>query len=322
MGWFFNLFSKKNKDVNGSSVNTESKNHMGTTVELWEITEPVTDHVEINDTWTTNVAGANRRCTPNDVGGIVGYVEAEPTNDYNPNAMGVYLANGKLIGYIAERELEDYRAWSRTKKLPFVGYIDINTAKGFGVVASRIHIIVPKSREFLLDRAGKFYISIKESGKVNLIPDIKDLVVPDRPKEPERPDVEHDYMMRNENWGYCYGYNIRDPKTIPSSTVKYHLSNITERDGYALYRFLCENKGNVIDISRFAKYRNPERDYISTDEQAIDFLTRQLDEFIFCSVATIKWIDLTHFEFELLEEIPINEEWERKRKWKQWLKQA
>lgn len=199
MGWFFNLFSKKNKDVNGSSVNTESKNNMGTTVELWEITEPVTDHVEINDTWTTNVAGANRRCTPNDVGGIVGYVEAEPTNDYNPNAMGVYLANGKLIGYIAERELEDYRAWSRTKKLPFVGYIDINTAKGFGVVASRIHIIVPKSREFLLDRAGKFYISIKESGKVNLIPDIKDLVVPDRPKEPERPDVEHDYMMRNEN---------------------------------------------------------------------------------------------------------------------------
>lgn len=145
-------------------------------IELWGITEPVLDHEEINETWTTNVAGASKRCTKEDVGGIVGYVEAEPTNKYNPDAMAVYLHTGRLIGYIYDTELDDYRYWSRCKKLPFVGYIQDEGTH----ISSRIHIIVPKSREFLLERAGKFYISTKEKGKLGLIPNIVDMVVPDR----------------------------------------------------------------------------------------------------------------------------------------------
>lgn len=145
-------------------------------IEIWGITEPVLDHEEINETWTTNVAGASKRCTKEDVGGIVGYVEAEPTNAFNPNAMAVYLHTGRLIGYIYDTELDDYRYWSRCKKLPFVGYIQDEGTH----VSSRIHIIVPKSREFLLERAGKFYISTKEKGYLGLIPNIVDMIVPKR----------------------------------------------------------------------------------------------------------------------------------------------
>lgn len=145
-------------------------------IELWGIVEPVLDHEDIYDTWTCNVAGVSRRCTKEDIGGIVGFVESEPTNDFNPNAMAVYLHNGKHIGYIREDELDDYRYWSRCKKMPFVGYIN----EYEGRLSSRIHIIVPKSREFLLKLAGNFFISIKENGKLGLIPNVADMVVPNR----------------------------------------------------------------------------------------------------------------------------------------------
>jgi len=312
---FVIYISKKKCD----SVNSNTEcNKSSNPIEIWGITEPVTDHEEVHDTWTTNVAGVSKRCSTKDVGGIVGYVDAEPTNTYNPHAMAVYLHTGRHIGYIYDSELEDYRSWSRCKRLPFVGYIQPSE----NGVSSRIHIIVPKSREFLVERAGKFYIPIKEDGKNFLIPNVKDMVVPDRVEAPKQPDVETDINTRNNCWGFCHGYNVRDPKSIPPSTVKYHMSNILSGDGYALYRFLEANIGKTINIESFATYRNPDRDYISSDEEAKDLMCKQLDELIFCSIATVNWFDLTHFTFELLQTIPTNDEWERKRKWKQWLKQA
>lgn len=145
-------------------------------VEIWGLTEPVLDHEEVSETWTTNVAGVSLHCGKEDIGGIIGYVKAEPTNTYNPNAMAVYLHTGKLIGYIADRELDDYRYWSRCKTMPFVGYINVYNSD----LSARIHIMVPKSRKFLVERAGKFYISTKEKGDFGLIPNVVDMIVPDR----------------------------------------------------------------------------------------------------------------------------------------------
>lgn len=56
----------------------------------------------------TSVAGINFRCRPEDEGGIYGYVQRDPGNEYNPNAVGVYRANGDLLGYVAEKDLDEF----------------------------------------------------------------------------------------------------------------------------------------------------------------------------------------------------------------------
>ena len=56
----------------------------------------------------TSVAGINFRCTPEDVGNVMGYVQRDPGNEYNPNAVGVYRINGSLLGYIAEKDLAEF----------------------------------------------------------------------------------------------------------------------------------------------------------------------------------------------------------------------
>lgn len=56
----------------------------------------------------TSVAGINYRCTPEDVGPILGYVEQDKNNSYNPKAVGVYKLNGDLLGYISEKNLDDF----------------------------------------------------------------------------------------------------------------------------------------------------------------------------------------------------------------------
>lgn len=56
----------------------------------------------------TSVAGINFRCTPEDVGSVIGYVQRDPGNQYNPKAVGVYRINGSLLGYVAEKDLDSF----------------------------------------------------------------------------------------------------------------------------------------------------------------------------------------------------------------------
>lgn len=75
----------------------------------------------------TRIAGVKYNTSYADVGGFLGYVRSEPDNKHDPNAIGIYRNDHKLIGHIAKVELEDFRAWSGKENLPCVGYITRGT---------------------------------------------------------------------------------------------------------------------------------------------------------------------------------------------------
>lgn len=75
----------------------------------------------------TRIAGAQYNTSYADVGGFLGYVRSEPDNKHDPNAIGIYRNDNKLMGHIAKVELEDFRAWSGKENLPCVGYITRGT---------------------------------------------------------------------------------------------------------------------------------------------------------------------------------------------------
>ena len=62
----------------------------------------------MNKIFYTSVAGINFRARPEDVGQIIGYVEQDPTNSYNPKAVAVRRIGGELLGYVAERDLDQF----------------------------------------------------------------------------------------------------------------------------------------------------------------------------------------------------------------------
>ena len=72
----------------------------------------------------TSIAGINFRCTDDDLGPVIGYVQKDPENQYNPNAIGVYRVNGSLLGYIPDSKLEKfYKFKEGFDQLVFAGNI-------------------------------------------------------------------------------------------------------------------------------------------------------------------------------------------------------
>ena len=57
-----------------------------------------------------NIAGINYRKRVKDyVGKFKGYIQPEPTNQYDPNAIAVYAEDGHHLGYIPEAETYEVR---------------------------------------------------------------------------------------------------------------------------------------------------------------------------------------------------------------------
>ena len=71
----------------------------------------------------TKIAGVQFRCSPSDVGGFMGYIQHEPTNPHDPNAIAIYRNDGKHLGYIPKDETNALRRWSTKAQLPCVGFI-------------------------------------------------------------------------------------------------------------------------------------------------------------------------------------------------------
>lgn len=69
------------------------------------------------------IAGVQYRNDARDIGGFLGYVCSEPTNQHDKNAIAVYRNDGKLIGYIPKDEIKYFREWSAKDNLPCVGFI-------------------------------------------------------------------------------------------------------------------------------------------------------------------------------------------------------
>jgi hypothetical protein len=60
-----------------------------------------------NDVFYVSVAGINYRATEEDVGPILGYTKSYPV-EADPEAEGVFLKNGKLIGFIPVKRKKEY----------------------------------------------------------------------------------------------------------------------------------------------------------------------------------------------------------------------
>ena len=73
--------------------------------------------------YNTRIAGVQYRNTSADVGAFLGFVKPDPNNEHDPNAIGIYNNEGKLLGYIPKDDLPDYREWASKDILPCVGFI-------------------------------------------------------------------------------------------------------------------------------------------------------------------------------------------------------
>ena len=73
--------------------------------------------------YNTRIAGVQYRNTTADVGAFLGFVKHDPNNEHDPNAIGIYNNEGKLLGYIPKDDLPDYREWASKDILPCVGFI-------------------------------------------------------------------------------------------------------------------------------------------------------------------------------------------------------
>ena len=105
----------------------------------------------------TSVAGINYRCTPEDVGPILGYVEQDKNNSYNPKAVGVYKLNGDLLGYISEKNLDDFYEFKGEDydKMVFSGNIKSVRRLGKEFYVGNIAIIRSKDEEELTELVNK-----------------------------------------------------------------------------------------------------------------------------------------------------------------------
>lgn len=73
--------------------------------------------------YNTKIAGVQHRCDHQDVGGFLGYIQHDPTNSHDPNAIAIYRNDGKHLGYIPKDETNSLRCWSAKAQLPCVGFI-------------------------------------------------------------------------------------------------------------------------------------------------------------------------------------------------------
>jgi hypothetical protein len=261
------------------------------------------------DTFSTYIAGIGRYCNQSDIGYIIGRVMPEPNNSYNPNAMVIKDLDDKKLGYIADSQLKDYRDWSKCLVLPFIGYITSDLNRGFLQLSARIHVMMPISREFLLQRAGSYY-GYKEGFKTK--PKIKDLVI-EIPKT-----FSNDYQEWNKNYGYRKEHNCDIPMEGPNGIYTYRYQrHMVDSFGYPIYQHLKINKNNTYKVSDLIKITDTKTPYLShNNEQKV---TETLNNMIYLSIIKVEWLDEDTFRYKICKDIPENPEWEKRRKWKQTL---
>lgn len=74
--------------------------------------------------YVTRIAGVTFHNDESNIGGFLGYVRSDASNEHDPNAIGIYGSDNRLIGYIPKDEQEDYRMWSHKENLLCVGFIN------------------------------------------------------------------------------------------------------------------------------------------------------------------------------------------------------
>lgn len=70
------------------------------------------------------ISGITHHCRARDIGIIRGYIQDEPNNPHDSNAAAIINERGKKLGYIRAIDLEDYRHFTDSSQLPFIGFIE------------------------------------------------------------------------------------------------------------------------------------------------------------------------------------------------------
>ena len=111
----------------------------------------------MNKIFYTSVAGINFRCTPDDVGSVIGYVERDINNQYDPRAVGVYRINGSLLGFIAAKDLDEFYKFKGEgfDKMVFSGNIKSVIRHGKEFYVGNIAIIRSDNEEELTELVNK-----------------------------------------------------------------------------------------------------------------------------------------------------------------------
>lgn len=69
------------------------------------------------------INGLQFYCTKYDECVFEGVVFNESNNPYNKNAMAVVNMTPKILGYVPEADLKEYRGWSKGNSFPCIGFI-------------------------------------------------------------------------------------------------------------------------------------------------------------------------------------------------------
>lgn len=95
-------------------------------------------------TMSSFIAGLQGFCTPNDLGGVVGYV----VTDSVTGAMEVHASDDSLMGFLPMKDRSAYLAFNPGRAVcPFAGHIGISTT---GRYYADIRIVLPSSHPFVL----------------------------------------------------------------------------------------------------------------------------------------------------------------------------
>ena len=101
----------------------------------------------VGDTMDTEIAGMRYYCTMADVGLVNGTVRPEPGNPHDIRAQVVIRADGKKLGYIPRRDLDDYEEFNEDDlTCPFVGRVVVDHN---GYMKADIRVALPESLDFV-----------------------------------------------------------------------------------------------------------------------------------------------------------------------------
>ena len=106
----------------------------------------------------TSIAGINFRATEDDCGPILGYVERDLTNEYDPRAVGVYRPNGELLGFVSSKDLDAFYEFKGEgfDKMVYTGNIKCAKRGGKSFFIGNIAIIRSENEEELSEIANKY----------------------------------------------------------------------------------------------------------------------------------------------------------------------
>ena len=99
------------------------------------------------ETMETEIVGMNYYISESDIGLVNGTVQSEPNNPHDHRAQLVLRSDGKKLGYIPRRDLDDYEDFNEDDVVcPFAGEI---TMDDNGFFHADILVALPESRDFV-----------------------------------------------------------------------------------------------------------------------------------------------------------------------------